>query len=106
VNNIQASTQQQFLKHQINLSQSVMQEKDLDAFLQQLGELQWLDNMFGEEEEDFFRSKHEEILAQMKGFEERQREACKKVYGKSDFCQLIQILMIFQSLGKRYAEQS
>ena len=49
--------------------------------------------MFGEEE--FFRSKHEEILAQMKEFEERQREVCKKAYGKSDFCQLIQILMIF-----------
>jgi hypothetical protein len=46
-------------------------------------------------EEEFFRSKYAEILAQMKEFEDRQREACKKVYGKSDFCQLIHILMIF-----------
>jgi hypothetical protein len=61
--------------------------------LSQLSGLEWLDNMSGEEE--FFRSKYAEILAQMKEFEDRQREACKKVYGKSDFCQLIDILMIF-----------
>lgn len=81
-----------------------MQDKDFDAFLSQLSGLEWLDNMSGEEE--FFRSKYAEILAQMKEFEDRQREACKKVYGKSDFCQLIHILMIFQSLGKSYLEQS
>ena len=42
----------------------------------------------------------------MKAFGERQREACKKVYDKSNFCKLIQILMMFQSLGKRYAKES
>jgi hypothetical protein len=69
VNNIQASTQQEFFKHQSNLGQLMKQDKNLDSFLIQLSALQWIDNMFGDE---FFKNKHEEILAKIKDFDARQ----------------------------------
>jgi hypothetical protein len=80
-----------------------MQDKNLDSFLQQLCRSQWIDGMYGD---DFFKSKHEEILAKIKEFETRQKEECKRAYGRSDFCQLIQILRTFQSLGSSHDEQS